>query len=314
MAAFFTVKRGLRPARAGRSWNWTCKLGAIGLGLLAGLLLAELLTRVLRLGGTHISRGALHAFDPRAGWTCLPGANGRLQNPASFDVEFHCNSRGLRGSEEHPYKKPPGVRRIVVLGDSFMWGWGVEDRETMASCLEERLEATETVNFGTDGYSAVQSLVRLEEEGMRYSPDVVTYAFCKNDLAANLYDNEGGSPIVHLDGAAVSIANCPVRRPWKSPKAQWFRRHSRLVEFVEYSTERAKAAFRSRAASRLRADEIAAANRSRVERERAGSELYLSFLDLYGVPSRRANRPGSRPCPRSHGVHYERNSDVCAGE
>ncbi len=97
-------------------------------------LLCEGIVRVAGLGGTQLSRGGLHQYDPEAGWTCKPDLDARYELPGSFNVRVLCNSRGLR-DEEILYEKAPGFQRIVVLGDSFMWGYGVENDEMFSTQL-----------------------------------------------------------------------------------------------------------------------------------------------------------------------------------
>ena len=147
-----------------------------------------------------------------------------------------CNSRGLRDSEKG-FEKPPGTRRIVVLGDSFMWGFGVENEEMFSMILQESVPGSETINLGVNGYSTVQELVRLETEGVLYEPDLTVLAFFWNDLEDNFDDRKERRPIAVIERDDVlRIANRPVKNPWKSPTKQWFQHHSRLFGFGEYCT------------------------------------------------------------------------------
>ena len=88
-------------------------------------------------GQSTLTRGQLHAYDADAGWTCAPDLDSRYIQPGSFDVRIMTNSRGLR-DEEIAERKAPGVRRIAVLGDSYMWGYGVENDEMFASVRSGR--------------------------------------------------------------------------------------------------------------------------------------------------------------------------------
>jgi lysophospholipase L1-like esterase len=215
------------------------------LSTLFALLLLEGAFRLIGVGGTTLTRGRLHAFDPDAGWTCHPGTDLRYAQPGSFDVRVQCNSRGLRDTE-HDYQKPVGTRRIVVLGDSFVWGYGVEMEEMFSKQLERKLGELdgsgdgsdarwETINLGVNGYSTVQELVRLETEGLRYQPDWVVLMFCHNDLEDNFDDKDGARPVVKVNpNDTMTIVNRPVRRRFRSRIAQWFGRNSRLFGVVTF--------------------------------------------------------------------------------
>lgn len=109
---------------------------------------------------------------------------------ADVNVRFRINSRGLRADQEYSYDKPPGVRRIVSLGDSFTIGYEVEVEETFSAVLEAHLRAdgrrVEVLNAGVSGYSNAEACLYLERELFRYDPDVVLLSFYGNDLVDNV--------------------------------------------------------------------------------------------------------------------------------
>lgn len=265
------------------------RLGVLLGSLFLGLLLCEGIVRIAGIGGTTLTRGRLHTYDPNAGWTGLPGLDTRYMLPNSFDVRIVNNSRGLRGGE-HTIAKPEGVRRVVVLGDSFMWGFGVENEEMLATVLERELPKTESINLGSNGYSTVQQLVRLETEGMQYAPDWTVLAFTWNDLGDNFDDKKGGRPAVKLapDGS-VEVTNRPVRRRWKAPVKQWLRHNSRLFAFGEYCAEllkmkRREQEAKSRAAEAASSEQPAGPSLAAAMQERAGG-LDYTLIDVYARSS-----------------------------
>jgi lysophospholipase L1-like esterase len=125
---------------------------------------------------------------PRWGHSHLAGAEGRIHG-TEYDVQIHINELGLR-DEAHPYEKAPGVWRILILGDSFVEGMQVQDDEPYPQVLEALLEAqgrpVEVLNAGVSRYGTAHSRIFLEDEGLRYDPDVVIYAFYINDLEENM--------------------------------------------------------------------------------------------------------------------------------
>jgi len=101
---------------------------------------------------------------------------------------FHTNSVGFN-SREATHTKPPGTLRIVTLGDSSTFGWGVDTEETYPYQLERLLRERhpdrriEVVNLGVCGYSSLQGLILLRREGLRYSPDIVILSYGSNDYS-----------------------------------------------------------------------------------------------------------------------------------
>ena len=95
------------------------------------------------------------------------------------------NSRGYR-DRERATAKPPGVRRVVSLGDSFAWGASVEFEDAYPQRLERGLtrrrhETWEVVNLALPGMNTVDQAAQLADEGMAYAPDVVLVGYVLND-------------------------------------------------------------------------------------------------------------------------------------
>ncbi|MGQ0736040.1 MAG: PA14 domain-containing protein [Acidobacteriota bacterium] len=96
------------------------------------------------------------------------------------------NSRGQR-DEEYDYDKPPGTVRLVALGDSSLFGWGIRSEDTTPKVLERMLnEATglppiEVINFATPGYNTAIEADVFALKALRYAPDIVLINFNTND-------------------------------------------------------------------------------------------------------------------------------------
>lgn len=80
---------------------------------------------------------------------------------------------------------PPGRRRVVALGDSSTFGWGVEAGDAYPAQLEKALGTGdwEVLNLGIPGYSTFQGTVMLAREALPLAPDVVTWSYLSNDGA-----------------------------------------------------------------------------------------------------------------------------------
>jgi hypothetical protein len=164
-------------------------------------------------GAPGTVREPLLRFDPALGWSKPPGAEATLQR-AEYRTSLRVNSQGLRGPER-PVEKPPGVRRVLLLGDSFAEGYTVAEPATVGNVLEGLLRAGgeewEVVNGGTHGWSTDQEYLFWRDQGVRYRPDHVVLLFYYNDLAGNV--NQEGKPWFELDGGGLRLRNSPVPRP-----------------------------------------------------------------------------------------------------
>jgi lysophospholipase L1-like esterase len=142
---------------------------------LAGL---EIAIRVV----AHVTlRGRGVQYDSELGWRMLPEIR-KVGTHWSDDEPAWTNAEGFR-DEAHAFEPPPGVRRIVALGDSFTAGETVDFGERFTEHLERDLESLEVVNLGTVGFGTDQELRLLELDGFRYQPDlVVLTAYLGNDM------------------------------------------------------------------------------------------------------------------------------------
>jgi len=152
------------------------------------LLFFAVLELALALFWPHkvISRPYHEQYHPVMGWVNKPHMAGPVKVFGSRNVLFQRthNSRGLRSLREFAPVKPADVRRVLLLGDSFFWGYGVDDREVLSEVLQGMVgRDVEVINGAVMAYATDQELLWLTEEGMRYRPDLVVLGvFPANDL------------------------------------------------------------------------------------------------------------------------------------
>jgi lysophospholipase L1-like esterase len=136
----------------------------------------------------------LFRTDPRLFWRFRPGT--------VFDAEapVPINGRGYRGPEPAD-PRPPGLVRIVVLGDSVAFGSATAWPEVLAENLGRSLpdREVEVLNFGVPGYSVVQGLRQFEDEVAPLAPDLVLVAYGWNDH----WIARGGLPDADRDPRAL---------------------------------------------------------------------------------------------------------------
>jgi len=115
--------------------------------------------------------------NPKIGHVHKPGSEKEL-----MDVNVSINSDGLRDKEYSPEKGD--AYRMIFLGDSLTFGWGVEIEDTFQYVLEEELgktSPTEIINFGTGNYNTEQEVNLFFDKGIKYDPDKVVLFYFIND-------------------------------------------------------------------------------------------------------------------------------------
>lgn len=108
---------------------------------------------------------------------------GEFRNP-EFRTRIVINEQGLR-DRSYPSERPEGHHRVLVLGDSYAFGWGVEAEETLAKRLEADLTGLDVLNGGCSGWGTEQQLLFLQEKAPLLHPDIVLLLFVENDPANN---------------------------------------------------------------------------------------------------------------------------------
>ena len=159
---------------------------ALFFSTLLGVLLFECFLRLLGHEPYSVNAEQIMFWrhDPRLGWRHEPGMEGDFSKPPLFDTRVKINSKGLR-DKEYDYEKKKGMKRVAVLGDSFVWGFGVEQTEIFTEIIEAEVEGVEVINGGVSGYSTDQSLLWFMDEGIKYDPDLTILFLCHNDIEMN---------------------------------------------------------------------------------------------------------------------------------
>ncbi len=109
------------------------------------------------------------------------------------DVRVTTNSHGMRGPERK-LEKPACHYRIALLGDSYAFGWGVQQEKIFARILENKLNEQyqnkptfEVLNFAVPGYSTFQEVAAFREYNLKFDLDAVLVFFVENDFGMPFY-------------------------------------------------------------------------------------------------------------------------------
>lgn len=129
----------------------------------------------------------------------------------AWGSEFRTNRLGFRDDDGDVPPKAQGVRRIVVLGDSFTASAGVDYQNIYTSLLErslrKQLSGAEVINLAVGGYNILQYELVLDEVALSLEPDLILVAvFPFNDLSNDTYQAN------YEDAAGLSKPSAPT--PW----------------------------------------------------------------------------------------------------
>jgi lysophospholipase L1-like esterase len=205
------------------------------------LIVANLLLAIITTGITYV------VLDVVLGWLLIvplspplvpdgfrhhvlvPDSYAELRQP-DFAYIQRVNHLGMRGRET-TVEKPAGTRRILMLGDSFTMGKGVQDNETFPVLVEQQLRpqlaecgggSLEVLNGGVDSYAPVLSYLELERDLARLSPDLVVENFDNSDLIQEAaYRHQA---VRNEQGEIVAVPQV-WRNSWYEQFLSWTSRH-----------------------------------------------------------------------------------------
>ena len=175
---------------------WAGRIGLAAASFTFALVVAEVGLRLLLPASPAVEddgRYGFIAYDERLGWAPVPNASGRITS-SEFDVAVTLNGQGLRGERAYPVARRQGVPRIVLVGDSFSFGYGVTHEATWVTRLERSLDPIDVINLSVSGYGTDQQLLRLEDEGLAFRPDLVILALFEGNVFRNARDQQVGFP------------------------------------------------------------------------------------------------------------------------
>lgn len=109
----------------------------------------------------------------------------RTHQAAEFKYSFTTNELGLRGKLGY-IKKDTDELRIVILGDSFVEGFGTPNDSTFSVLLEQKLEYSEktisVINGGICGSNPFYETFLYKKKLKDYHPDIVILETNINDI------------------------------------------------------------------------------------------------------------------------------------
>ncbi len=166
----------------------------IAFGLIFPLALAECALRLAHYRMTTFDDSAFR----RSGWTFRPNSH----QDSYIGVPVTINNLGLRGPNT-TLAKPPGVFRILGVGDSITFGYGVRVEDTFLKVLERDLNASapsglryEVLNAGVPATGLEYYTHFIENQAPAMQPDLIVVCMALNDIDPQL-DPEPIEPHSH---------------------------------------------------------------------------------------------------------------------
>ena len=143
----------------------------------------------------------LSGLDHLVGWIShssprhllFPSGSRVRHQSAEFDVEVVISSQGLR-DRQYPTSPPGNGTRLVAIGDSFTFGWGLPAEDSWPKVLERRgggaNETVEVINFGFPGASPDDYSRIISEALEHFQPDIVLIGTLQGDDLVQLVEQE----------------------------------------------------------------------------------------------------------------------------
>jgi lysophospholipase L1-like esterase len=219
--------------------RYAANLGLMAAALLVGLIMCEIGTRLL-FGKQIMLIPRFHTSAHYGDFTIrtLRPNTEFWHTETDGSWKFATNRQGYRNDRDFQVEKPPGVLRVIALGDSATEGFEVRQNHTYAAVLERYLVKNgvraEVFNTGVSGFGTAEELIYLENEGIKYKPDVVVLGFFGNDFEDNVR-----SDLFRIADGKLEVANKSYVPGVKvldlinsAPPLRWLSQNSYLYSFA----------------------------------------------------------------------------------
>jgi hypothetical protein len=160
------------------------RAAALSLGILGAVALAEVILRVLQLAPTTgVATVTAEQFERLPG-IFAPNQDLVDRRKPQLPYRVEIDSLGYRGAE-FPRAKEPHEVRLLIAGDSFVYGDFVNDDETLPALLERDLRSrcnnVRVINAGLGGATIADEAMMIRRSAV-LAPDLVVLVFFENDV------------------------------------------------------------------------------------------------------------------------------------
>jgi hypothetical protein len=160
------------------------------LSLILALIIIEILFSVLDI---YTPRPTYHireiktdlskhfAVDKDVGWTMVPNNNFQWITEKRR-IKYYSNEKGFRVSKNHSSSDNYNHKKVLVLGDSYMWGYGIEYEKTFGGILSKSPEKLDVINLSMPGFGLDQIYLSLIHWGLDENPDFIIAGIFTDDF------------------------------------------------------------------------------------------------------------------------------------
>jgi lysophospholipase L1-like esterase len=169
----------MKPGSDGRRLAWLLAYQVAAVAGLFCLVEAGVRARLALIPPATIDSGLKNPpYFNNPGVTTSPRAFG-------YHLTYTLNKVGLRGPET-TMDKPPKTKRVLLVGDSVIYGAMAKEDETLSEQLSRLLNKSaagkwEVLNGGVGGYDVWDYEAWLRLKGLAFQPDVVVVGLYRND-------------------------------------------------------------------------------------------------------------------------------------
>lgn len=190
------------------------RLCLVVISVAAALGLSEALVRIF---APHVRDaalpGQLFAIDTELGWKLVPSRSATHRS-RYFRAEYTINSNGFR---DRPRTRLAAdhVRRVLLYGDSLVFGWGLNEGERFSDLLEMSQHGLEVLNHAIPGYGLDQEVILYEREGDSLDADEVVFFVATSTISrldTGFIYSKYKPRFIRRDGGGLALVHVPERR------------------------------------------------------------------------------------------------------
>jgi hypothetical protein len=169
--------------------------------------------------GRPIAERVHTEYDEELGWINIP--NIYVEDMYGHGIYVKTNSQSFRSNKDFGVSVPSNKIRVICSGDSFTFGYGVDNEHTWCQLLASVNERLEPVNMGQGGYGVDQAYLWYKRDGTKLEHDLHIFAFITDDFERMQSSSflGYGKPVLAVQDGNLVASNVPVPRrsfyvPW----------------------------------------------------------------------------------------------------